>query len=329
MFDGITTVLPVYLRNAGTREMARLSRAVESVLAQECGAAAELLIVDDGSEPALGDLPGARMIRLPRNYGIAHALNVGLTQAKYELIARIDADDVWRPGKLAKQLTCFEADPELALVASSMRLVHGHTPQLDRDELRGGNWAETLALAERIGCPFPHGSILARRGVLAWMGGYPQAANAQHAEDFGLWAPLLRFYKVAICGEVFLEYTVSEGQISSRYMQEQQRASETPRRILAAVKDKARVPAAARKIADALQLPLLETSSILFNAWKYYEYILADDEIYDAAADLFPDRAVHRPHEAATLLADRYFYLRRGAFDPIPGARCVHTPDTI
>jgi hypothetical protein len=295
---GITTILPVFLRNPGEAEIAQLNRAIESVLSQEFGAQHELLIVDDGSDP-LPVFPKTRVVRLLRNYGISYALNAGLTQASYDLIARIDADDAWRPGKLKKQLERLQADPELTLVASGMRLVHPHRPELDRDELRGGDWQQVLALAQRIGCPFPHGSILARRDVFEQLGGYPQAAALQHAEDYALWCQWMRFFKVAICEEIFLDYTISDRQISNRFSEEQQQAS-----ALAASSLDIRIPESLRHISAALGLTLLETSRRIFTAWRHYEHIVADPAIFEAAATLLPDRAVHRATAGQALPPD-------------------------
>lgn len=219
MFSGITTVLPVY-----QADPVGLRRAAESVLSQECPVPLELLVIDDGSDlPAASALTGldVRVVRLPRNRGLVFALNVGLIEARHDLIARIDADDFWRPGKLARQVAEFAADDNLTLCATSMRLVHPGQPELDRDELRGADWPQTLALAERIGCPFPHGSILARREIFEQLGGYPHAALVAHAEDWALWSVWIRFFEVKILPEVLFEYTVHAGQISSRYAREQ------------------------------------------------------------------------------------------------------------
>jgi glycosyltransferase involved in cell wall biosynthesis len=281
----------------------------------------ELLVVDDGSLPAirLENHPQVKLLRLPRNYGISYALNAGLTQASFDWIARIDGDDLWRPGKLARQMRLFDEDPDLTLVASGMRMVHPSNPGLDRDELRSGDWLHVLALAQRIGCPFPHGSILARRDVFELLGGYPQAAVFQHGEDFALWAQWIRFFKVAICDEIFLEYTVSEGQISSRFAGEQLQASEAARRILGKPDD---LLSALQQVATGLGLSLYETSEALFTAWRFYEFVLTEEELFEAVAAILPDRAVHRAIEKEKLLGDRYFWLtKQKRTAPLP-SRC-------
>ena len=331
MAIGITTILPVYLQNADPGELSLLQRAIDSVLSQECEVPMELLIVDDGSEPAAESLgfsnPKIRHLRMARNYGIAHALNAGITQARYQWIARIDADDYWRPGKLSRQVAMMNADSQLTLVASSLRVVHTGRPELDRDEMRGGDWAHALALTERIGCPFPHASILARRDVFEQLGGYPEAASAQHAEDFALWAEWMRFFKVAICDDVLVEYIISERQISSRFAKEQERASARPRHLLSVLPDRTRVPGAVGEVAAALGMGTFETGKYLFRAWKYYEDIAVDSALFEAAMTIFADRGVHRMEEVSTSLADRFFYLHRGpvSSDAFSSARVVAT----
>lgn len=311
--NGITTILPLYLRDPDAAAVQSLERAIDSVLSQDTQSLPhELLIIDDGSDPPIQSPRGCRIIRLRRNRGLTYALNAGLSQSHHHLIARIDADDAWRPGKLARQLALFAADPALTLAASSMRLHHEANPSQDRDELRGGDWSHTLDLTTRIGCPFPHGSILARRDVFEQLGGYPQNARYDHAEDFALWSQWIRFFKVAIANEVFLDYTVSKSQISSRFANEQRHASQAAAAPLNALGEKrAQIPSAIGALAAALELDLLAASRILFNAWRYSTHIFTDASLYDAAATVFPDRAVHRCSEIYSLLGGQFYWLSR------------------
>lgn len=66
---------------------------------------AEIVIVDDGSDPPL-EVPereDIRLIRLDANGGLANARNVGVAAAMFPLIALLDSDDTWEPSKLEKQ----------------------------------------------------------------------------------------------------------------------------------------------------------------------------------------------------------------------------------
>lgn len=319
MFSGITTILPFFSRNAGDPgSLQALIRAAESVLSQACELPHELLIVDDGSQPKLGALeplrellsrPEVRLLRLVENQGLVYALNAGLSQARYDLIARIDGDDLWRPDKLAQQLETFRSDPGLTLVASSMRLVHPQKESRDRDEIRSGGWRETLALCRRIGCPFPHGSILARKDVFETLGGYPHSPLFTHCEDFALWASWIRFFKVRIIAPVLLEYTVSQSQVSTRWAAQQRRATGRVRNAFAELGEQERIPQAVARIAAGLNLPLLQASTMLATAWLFYRAIVADAALYEAAKIVFPDRSVYRAGEVFETISGDPFYL--------------------
>jgi glycosyltransferase involved in cell wall biosynthesis len=117
----ISVIMPTYNRAAYIRQ------AIESVLSQE-GPALELIVVDDGSTDATPDiLKGfpAQKIRYLRqeNQGPAAARNTGVAEARGELIAFLDSDDYYLPGKLAAQARLLQTDRRLGAVHSGWRIV--------------------------------------------------------------------------------------------------------------------------------------------------------------------------------------------------------------
>ncbi len=102
---------------------ATLADALASVAAQTAPAA-EVLVVDDGSSDGTAALAarhrGVRVLRQERR-GPAAARNLGAREASGELLAFLDADDVFLPGKLALERRALEADPELAGVFGLVR----------------------------------------------------------------------------------------------------------------------------------------------------------------------------------------------------------------
>jgi glycosyltransferase involved in cell wall biosynthesis len=96
-----------------------LQEALDSVL-QQSFTDLELLLIDDGSTDddydryALQD-ERIRVIHLTGT-GVSRARNAGMAQSRGELIAFLDADDVWFPGKLQAQVRYFDAHPDVGVV---------------------------------------------------------------------------------------------------------------------------------------------------------------------------------------------------------------------
>jgi glycosyltransferase involved in cell wall biosynthesis len=110
-------------------------RAVESVLAQEppAGIDVELTVVliddgsTDGSWGVLGALaaadPRVHIRRNPVNLGVAATRNSGVRESTADLIAFLDQDDAWCPGKLALQVEALRSRPELGYVVGLQAVV--------------------------------------------------------------------------------------------------------------------------------------------------------------------------------------------------------------
>jgi len=98
-----------------------IAEAIESVLAQDFPASSmEILVVDDGSTDATPEIARryANRVRLIRkeNGGQASALNRGFAEARGEIVAMLDGDDVWLPNKISRLVTEFEKAPDAVLV---------------------------------------------------------------------------------------------------------------------------------------------------------------------------------------------------------------------
>lgn len=105
-----------------------IGRAIASVLAQEVSV--EVIVVDDHSDDALKAAleqylqnPAVRYIRNPENLGASGSRNLGVSLARGEYIAFLDADDYWRPGKLKKQLGVM-AESGTVLCATARELMN-------------------------------------------------------------------------------------------------------------------------------------------------------------------------------------------------------------
>lgn len=114
----VSVVIPTHNR------LATLADAVNSVLAQG-EFVHQLVVVDDGSTDGtadyLAELAADRRVTIVRHdtaLGASAARNAGMLVASGDLIAFQDSDDIWLPGKLAKDLAAFEADSSLGFLSS-------------------------------------------------------------------------------------------------------------------------------------------------------------------------------------------------------------------
>lgn len=124
----IGVIIPVY---NGERYLAE---AIESVLAQTYRPV-ELIVVDDGSTDSSADIakryaPPVRYYFQP-NSGAGAARNRGTDLAQGDLLAFLDADDLWVEDKLARQMEAFESDSELDMVLGHVKQFY--SPELSED----------------------------------------------------------------------------------------------------------------------------------------------------------------------------------------------------
>ncbi len=179
----ISVILPVF---NGERFLAE---AVESILGQSFSDF-EFIIIDDGSTDRTAEILRGyddRRIRLlpnPRNLGLTQTLNIGLEVARGRFIARMDADDIALPDRLARQMAYFDAHPDVVLVGAG--------------NARSGHDARSLAKATRplspaqfrwqllFWSPILHPSAMFR-AALVREHGLRYDDSAKSAEDYDMW----------------------------------------------------------------------------------------------------------------------------------------------
>ncbi|MEM7307485.1 MAG: glycosyltransferase [Planctomycetota bacterium] len=137
----------------------------------------ECVVVDDGSRvrPSLPDDPRFRLVRTPPR-GAAPARNAGLAACRGELVAVLDADDLMRSRRLARQVQALEAHPGWAGVGCHARYfprsaVGGGMRAYER-WLHGAREPQDLARDAWIEMPVGHPTLLLRAAVLRRIGGW-------------------------------------------------------------------------------------------------------------------------------------------------------------
>lgn len=208
----VSVVIPTYNRSRS------VINAINSVLVQT-REAAEIIVVDDGSsdgtEAILRDYfgSGIRLVR-QENKGVSAARNAGIKNAKHELIAFLDSDDLWTPEKLERQVPLMNS-ADVVLSATNWSYESSAFLAFDELNLDSGTHRldDPLLLLSRFeGHRLWLPTWIARRSALLRVGGFDERMRV--AEDSRL------LFRLAFEGAFCLSGHV--GTIRSSSVDEQQ-----------------------------------------------------------------------------------------------------------
>lgn len=213
----VSVIIPAF--NAA----ATIVRAIESVRAQYI-VGLEVIVIDDGSIDHTADIvqanirPGEyiQLLRMPKNSGVSAARNAGIRIAKGIFLAFLDADDIWLPEKLRKQLDVIERDPAVTLVSCNTQLLseaglplkEGH---LNRPPVEGTDAWKTLLIYNFLPTP----TILTYCHLVREVGGFDESLAV--GEDLDLWIKLALRGKVAVLKEILTNYYDRAGSLMKRH----------------------------------------------------------------------------------------------------------------
>ncbi len=196
-------------------------RAFRSTVTAQTLKPTQVVLVQDGDVPAAlakaveesaaaSPIP-VDIVRLPTNRGLAAALEEGLTACRFEIVARMDADDISLPHRFERQLPLLESG--LDLVGAGMlefedevgTVVGRRVPPVGQ---------ENIARYARFHDPFNHPTVVYRRQAVAAAGGYRDLGLM---EDYYLFARMIHSgAKVGNLAEPLVMYRVSSGAYARR-----------------------------------------------------------------------------------------------------------------
>jgi glycosyltransferase involved in cell wall biosynthesis len=175
----ITVLLPAYNNSE------YIESAIRSILNQTF-TDFELLIIDDFSSDDTVERiknindPRIRLILNEKNLGLGRTLNLGLEMAKYDLVARMDSDDISLPDRLSVQHDFMTANPEIGVLSCSYAMMSGgkiiYTVRA----------AETHAVIRQrlvLHSEIMHPCVMYRKSEILKYGGYKNIP----VEDYELW----------------------------------------------------------------------------------------------------------------------------------------------
>ncbi len=203
-----------------------IAKTLESVLSQTYQNI-EVLVIDDGSQDRTAEIvqlitqKDSRLTLLQQeNLGVAAARNTGINNSIGEFIAPLDADDIWYPQNLEKQVQCLlQAEQSVGLVYSWSVDIN------EEDKLTGdfrasnieGDVFKTLLCHNFLGNA---SSTLIRRSCVENIGGYNtqlKTQDAQGCEDWDFYLRIAELYQFKVVPEFFIGYRKIANTMSADY----------------------------------------------------------------------------------------------------------------
>ena len=174
-----------------------IKEALDSLLVYQSVKPTEIVLVQDGPVPyetsrLLQDYLDKygklfHIIKLEKNGGLGNALKIGVENAKYDIIARMDSDDIAAPDRFEKQIAYLESHPECDIVGGQMTEFIGEPEHIvGRREVPLTN--EEIYDYMKSRCALNHVTVMFRKEAVLKAGNYQ---DWFWNEDYYLWVRMM------------------------------------------------------------------------------------------------------------------------------------------
>ena len=197
-----------------------LDRALQSITDDQILKPNEIVLIKDGPlTKELDEVIGKfkkkypnlfKIVTLEKNYGLGKALNIGLKNCTYELVARMDGDDISKPERFKKQIEIFQKNPKLDIVGSWIdEFIERDEEIIVRSIRKVPETSEEIYQKLKSICAFNHPTVMYRKSKIIEVGSYLQEFVL---EDYYLWIRLAmsgaNMYNLQ---ESLLKFRITEG----------------------------------------------------------------------------------------------------------------------
>jgi glycosyltransferase involved in cell wall biosynthesis len=174
-----------------------LQQALQSVFEQTYPPTEVVLVLDGAITPELQAVVDAfkkqypevlKVLPLEKNVGLGPALNEGLKHCTYELVARMDTDDICKSNRFEKQIALFEQHPQID-IASAWIDEFCNTPDKVASTRKLPETHAELKVYAQKRCPFNHPAVMFKKSKVLEAGGYMLLG---FLDDYVLWMKMLK-----------------------------------------------------------------------------------------------------------------------------------------
>lgn len=197
-----------------------LDRALQSITDDQVLKPNEIVLVKDG--PLTKELDEViekyekkypnlfKIVVLEKNYGLGKALNIGLENCTYELVARMDGDDISKPERFKKQIDIFKENPNLDILGSWIdEFIEIDGEMKIRSIRKVPEKSDEIFQKLKSICAFNHPTVMYRKSKVIKVGSYLQKFAL---EDYYLWIRLaINSADMYNIQESLLNFRITEG----------------------------------------------------------------------------------------------------------------------
>lgn len=177
---------PEYFRESLKSVLSQTVLVKEIVLVLDGPITAELQLVIEELKSIKPNL--IRLVPLQENVGLGKALAIGVEECTYDLIARMDTDDIMMSSRIEKQLTEFTNDPKLAIVGSNIDEFYNSPESIVGRRVVPETNEEICSFSKKRN-PFNHMTVMFKKNAVLDVGNYQPMMGF---EDYYLWVRLLK-----------------------------------------------------------------------------------------------------------------------------------------
>ncbi len=229
--ENVSVLIPIY-----NTPVKYLKECFDSIMHQEGNFFMEIVIVDDGSDDIYSKLLEKtieiykncsrfckwNLYKSDKNEGVSASLQYGLEKCSYNIVVRMDSDDIMTPKRIQTQLKFMKDNKDCVVCGSQINMFE----QQGLNRINKGNTNHlTITLDDFMNTRnewfVNHPTVIFKRDAILSVGGYVKNLKGL-PEDFHLWLRILKKYKIIHnINEVLLYYRIHSDQQSSYIIKKQ------------------------------------------------------------------------------------------------------------